>query len=394
MPERVRDVLGTTNALLESIIKHVLDRQGQRDLRPTAVALMGAAARAHFGLSSSQALSEDRISRSGPSKLRSDDTATLRSRQLRVAEIVEMIRSATLLHRDVVLSSGGNNVTGGAQRSAELLSPGHKSRAATTATQASPSGSSPLDSDTKKNKNNSNSKNKVTVLAGDFLLANASLDLAKVRSVAVTELVSEALGNIAEGEMLRSGGDVPTTPFVNHLPSTTAANAVSNSVRSFMRQLYLTDAALLANGCRAVARLACTFGGPETEAESFKLENAAFQYAFHLSMTQELVNVANTLRIFTERSETDDNPQGGGGIWGSLSNATNDCAPLISIAASVDFLNNGNSVVGLWQTAMDPQHDRTIRQAILENDCIGNLRERAFAHARQAMVVRFSRRAD
>ena len=63
MPERVRDVLGTTIAMLESIVKHVLDRQGQRDFRPTAVALMGAAARAHLGLSPSQALPEDRSSK-------------------------------------------------------------------------------------------------------------------------------------------------------------------------------------------------------------------------------------------------------------------------------------------------------------------------------------------
>ena len=89
------------------------------------------------------------------------------------------------------------------------------------------------------------------MLAGDFLLANASLDLAKVCNVAVTELVSEALGNIAEGEIYRSTGDVPTS-LVNNLRSTTPTHAVHESVRSFMQQLYLTDAALLGNGCRAV----------------------------------------------------------------------------------------------------------------------------------------------
>ena len=78
---------------------------------------------------------------------------------------------------------------------------------------------------------------------------------------------------------------------------------------------------------------------------SIKLENAAFQYAFHLSMSQELVNVANTLRIFTECSETDSLQ---GGIPGRPSNFTSDCVPLISMAASVDYLKNGNAVVDIW----------------------------------------------
>ncbi|KAG0568896.1 hypothetical protein KC19_6G050600 [Ceratodon purpureus] len=91
-----------------------------------------------------------------------------RIRQYRVAEITEMIHVATLVHDDVVDQSDSRR------------------------------GISSL---------NHNIGNKLAVLAGDFLLAKASIGLSTLRNGEVMALVSETLEHLATGEFMQLAAD-------------------------------------------------------------------------------------------------------------------------------------------------------------------------------------------
>jgi hexaprenyl-diphosphate synthase len=84
--------------------------------------------------------------------------------QRRLAEITEMIHTASLLHDDVIDMS----LT---RRSEPTI--------------------------------NAEYGNKMAILAGDFLLARASVALARLRNVEVVELMSTVISNLVEGEMMQ-----------------------------------------------------------------------------------------------------------------------------------------------------------------------------------------------
>ena len=90
--------------------------------------------------------------------------------QRRLAEITEMIHVASLLHDDVI----------------DLAE----------TRRSNPSAPSLFG-------------NKLTVLAGDFLLARASLALSRLGSNEVVELVASVLANLVEGEVMQMKGNTP-----------------------------------------------------------------------------------------------------------------------------------------------------------------------------------------
>ncbi|KAH3680607.1 hypothetical protein WICMUC_000227 [Wickerhamomyces mucosus] len=85
-------------------------------------------------------------------------------KQRRLAEIVEMIHTASLLHDDVI-----------------------------------------DDSDSRRNRPSGNIafNNKMAVLAGDFLLGRASVSISRLRNPEVIELVSTSIANLVEGEFMQ-----------------------------------------------------------------------------------------------------------------------------------------------------------------------------------------------
>ncbi|CDK29801.1 unnamed protein product [Kuraishia capsulata CBS 1993] len=85
-------------------------------------------------------------------------------KQRRLAEIVEMIHTASLLHDDVIDFS---------------------------------------DSRRGRDSGNVAFTNKMAVLAGDFLLARASVALSRLRNTEVVELISTAIANLVEGEFMQ-----------------------------------------------------------------------------------------------------------------------------------------------------------------------------------------------
>lgn len=150
----------------------------------------------------------------------------VRRRQQRIAEISELIHVASLLHDDVI-----------------------------------------DDADSRRGKPALNHMmgNKVAILAGDFLLARASMTLASLQNTTVVTLMSQILEDLVSGEVLQA----------------TAAKAHLASMDLYTQKTYLKTASLLANACKATAVL--SGAGAEACEASFQFGRnlgLAFQVRF------------------------------------------------------------------------------------------------------------------
>jgi hexaprenyl-diphosphate synthase len=122
--------------------------------------------------------------------------------QRRLAQIVEMIHVASLLHDDVI--------------DASALRRGAPSAPAAFG-------------------------NKLAVLGGDFLLGRASTALSRLGDTEVVELIASVIANLVEGEILQMK-DV-------HRAVVPAAGGDAWNV--YLKKTYLKTASLMAKGCRA-----------------------------------------------------------------------------------------------------------------------------------------------
>ncbi|KAF9203008.1 coq1 putative hexaprenyl diphosphate synthase [Haplosporangium sp. Z 27] len=136
-----------------------------------------------------------------------DQTYILPS-QRRLGEIVEMIHTASLLHDDVI------DV---ADKRRNLLSA------------------------------NESFGNKMAVLGGDFLLARASIALARLRNHEVTELISTVIANLVEGEFmqLRNG----------QVENGKSSRGAMTTFEYYMEKTYMKTASLISKSCRSSAVL-------------------------------------------------------------------------------------------------------------------------------------------
>lgn len=103
--------------------------------------------------------------------------------------------------------------------------------------------------------------NKLAVMAGDFLLARASINLARLGNHEVTELMACALGDLIEGEFMQITG--------------------STDFDYYLRKTYLKTASLLAHGCRSAAIL----GGVSRE-----MVDAATEYGRNIGLAFQIVD--------------------------------------------------------------------------------------------------------
>ncbi|XP_071957197.1 all trans-polyprenyl-diphosphate synthase PDSS2-like [Antedon mediterranea] len=106
--------------------------------------------------------------------------------------------------------------------------------------------------------------NKMSVLSGDFLLANASQGLAKLHNTQVVELVSSAITDYTESEFM--GFSVDTV----NLQLTFA---------DWLNHVYLSNGSLLAKCCQAALILAN---------QDEDMQNRAFQFGKYLTVAQQL----------------------------------------------------------------------------------------------------------
>ncbi|XP_060139773.1 all trans-polyprenyl-diphosphate synthase PDSS2 isoform X5 [Globicephala melas] len=110
--------------------------------------------------------------------------------------------------------------------------------------------------------------NKIAILSGDFLLANACNGLALLQNTKVVELLASALMDLVQG--------------VYHENSTSAKeNHITDDIGilTWKKQTFLSHGALLAKSCQAAMELA------KHDAE---VQDMAFQYGKHMAMSHKI----------------------------------------------------------------------------------------------------------
>ena len=127
---------------------------------------------------------------------------------MRLAQIVEMIHVASLLHDDVIDRSP--------------LRRGHASAPAAFG-------------------------NKLSVLAGDFLLGRTSAALSRLGENEVVELIASVIANLVEGEILQLNKVVAESEAL--AGAKTGGGADGWNI--YLRKTYLKTASLMAKGARA-----------------------------------------------------------------------------------------------------------------------------------------------
>ncbi len=171
-----------------------------------------------------------------PSTPSADDTtevAEILPSQRRLAEITELIHTASLLHDDVIDHSESR-------------------RGAPSA--------------------NLEFGNKMAVLAGDFLLGRASVALARLRNAEVVELLATVIANLVEGEFMQ----LKNTASDEAKPVWSEA-----TLQYYLQKTYLKTASLISKSCRAAALL----GGRDSATVE-----AAYGYGKNLGLAFQLVD--------------------------------------------------------------------------------------------------------
>lgn len=224
LSEGIRGLLGSDHPVLELCARYFFEsgRDGGKKVRPTMVLLLSLATNHHAAINTS------------PSTVGSMATTpafekeiSILSSQRRLAEIIEMIHTASLFHDDVIDTSDTRRGVPSAHRAYG---------------------------------------DKLAILAGDFLLARASVALARLRNLEVVELISTVIEHLVKGEVMQMRG--------GHLKNCTA-------LEYYFHKNYYKTGSLMANSCRAASVL----GGHDD-----KVQDIAFAYGKHIGLAFQLVD--------------------------------------------------------------------------------------------------------
>lgn len=250
----MRQLLGSGHPALDTVAKYYTKAEGKH-VRPLIVLLMSrATARSpkttrYNGQQSAESIDNpispisilsdnnpELPSTKSPTKTESSypagDSEVLPS-QRRLAEITELIHTASLLHDDVIDHS--------------------------VSRRGSPSA-------------NLEFGNKMAVLAGDFLLSRASVALARLRDPEVTELLSTVIANLVEGEFMQ----LKNTARDEKNPAWT-----EDTISYYLQKTYLKSASLISKSCRAAALLGSS---------DKRTVDAAYAYGKNLGLAFQLVD--------------------------------------------------------------------------------------------------------
>lgn len=157
--------------------------------------------------------------------------------QRRLAEISEMIHTASLFHDDVI---DGADTRRGVPAVHEVFG------------------------------------NKMAILAGDYLLARASICLARLRHVEVVETMSTIIEHLVRGEVMQLRGSSTTTTGASSLE-----RRISERLHYYLRKNFYKTGSLMANSCKSAALLG------DYPAE---LVDASYRYGKHVGMAFQLVD--------------------------------------------------------------------------------------------------------
>ncbi|XP_056446517.1 decaprenyl-diphosphate synthase subunit 2 [Gadus chalcogrammus] len=211
----VRKLVGTKHPLLNTARGFVYDSRNNLQMRGLVILLLSKAA----GPSS----------QSAPDLQPQDMVSGIYPSQRNLAEIAELIHTAFLVHRGVVnLKEWSND---GQLKDMQF-------------------------------------GNKMAVLSGDFLLANACTGLAQLNNTKVVELISSAIGDLVQGVYYESSPN---------LQDSNPGDIIDVDV--WEEQTFLSHGALLAKSCQAAMELA------KHKPESQRL---AYTYGKHLSLGHQL----------------------------------------------------------------------------------------------------------
>ncbi|KAI9310377.1 isoprenoid synthase domain-containing protein [Dichotomocladium elegans] len=218
----IAKLLGSGHPFLNKVTKHYFSADGKH-VRPLLVLLIAQATSiADKNPSSPQIHYTPSITHQG---------CVILPTQRRLAEITEMIHTASLLHDDVIDAS-----------------------------------------ETRRNLPSANASfgNKMAVLGGDFLLARASLALARLRDPECIELMATCIANLVEGEFMQ-------------LKNTRDENGVRNksTFDYYIEKTYMKTGSLIAQSCKSSAVL----GGCTTE-----VVDIAFEFGRNIGIAFQLVD--------------------------------------------------------------------------------------------------------
>ncbi len=225
LSESIReDLIGTDHPVLNKAAAYFFtSADGGKKVRPMMVMLLSRA------LADTMGAFQPRDGSSlftNPLDWQRDD---LPESQRRLAEISEMIHTASLFHDDVI--DGADTRRG---REAVHVVFG----------------------------------NKMAILAGDYLLARASISLARLRNVDVVETMSTIIEHLVRGEVMQMRG-------------TSSSDGKNERMIYYLKKNYYKTGSLMANSCRSAALLAeC----PPA------LVSASYKFGKHVGMSFQLVD--------------------------------------------------------------------------------------------------------
>jgi hexaprenyl-diphosphate synthase len=244
----IQQLLGSGHPMLDTVAKYYTQSEGKY-VRPMLVLLMSQATALTLKHDRSTPTVLDVDTPMSPSTVLADsnpespltsppvvedvsDTSVLPS-QRRLAEITELIHTASLLHDDVI----DNSIS---RRSAPSA--------------------------------NIQFGNKMAVLAGDFMLGRASVALARLRDPEVTELLATVIANLIEGEFMQ----LKNTASDEKHPAYS-----QETMEYYLQKTYLKSASLISKSTRAAAILGnCS---PD-------VVEAAYSYGKNLGLAFQLVD--------------------------------------------------------------------------------------------------------
>ena len=186
------------------------------------------------------------LASSGPLAMVARDTDPLPT-QARLAQIVEMIHVASLLHDDVI--DGADLRRGAASAPAAF-------------------------------------GNKYAILGGDFLLGRASAALSRLGESEVVELIASVINNLVEGEILQMN------KVAQQGAALVGASYVGgDSWNVYLKKTYLKTASLMAKGARAAVVL-----GGVREGEIWK--EVAYAYGRNVGIAFQVLTHVSTFCLF------------------------------------------------------------------------------------------------
>lgn len=206
LSDYVKELVESENPVLTMAATHFFDKRQGKRFRPTIVALMAKAM-------------------SPPGSVETQQISPL---QLQLGQVTEMIHVASLIHDDVL-------------DEAETRRGGKAVHTMYT--------------------------NKVAVLAGDYLLARASVLLARLQNLQVVEVMASALDFLVQGEILQARSKKEDALDMNY----------------YLRKSYMKTASLICNSCRSSALLLGYLEGDD-------ITLAAEEFGYHLGMAYQIVD--------------------------------------------------------------------------------------------------------